>query len=294
MLDSSRVTLVTLNTGGDSGLSIGVSDQWNGKFSYFDGSLDDIRIFNRTLSEGEVRSLYDFESLTAHGSPRTAKAIAQIVNGFVVGATVTDGGSGYTNVPMVSISGGGGSGATARATVVNGAVTSITIQNPGSGYSSVPTLTIAPPPFPPRKAIAIAQIVNGFVVGSNVTDGGFGYQEPPAVVLIGGGGSGAKAVATVVNGVVTAVSVTNPGTGYTSAPIVRIASPPFSSSLSVEVSQVKVTLKVVLGRKYQIESTADMVNWTPTGPSFFADDEELIQEFPVDTVGRFFRINQVL
>jgi hypothetical protein len=226
-------------------------------------------------------------------NPRMATGMAQVVNGFVVGASVTDGGSGYTNAPVVTISGGGGTGATARATVVNGAVTAITIQNPGSGYSSVPTLTIAPPPFPPRKATAIAQIVNGFVVGSNVTDGGFGYQEPPAVLVTGGGGGGAKAEATVINGVVTAITITNPGSGYTSPPNLRIASPPFSPSLSVEVSQVKVTLKVVLGRKYQIESTADMANWSPAGPSFVAEDEELIQEFPVDTVGRFFRINQV-
>ena len=113
------------------------------------------------------------------------------------------------------------------------------------------------------------------------------------MVLTGGGGTGAKAVATVVNGVVTAVTITTPGTGYTSAPNIRIASPPFSPSLSVEVSRVKVGLKVVLGRKYQIESTADMVNWSPTGPSFVAEDEELIQEFMVDTVGRFFRINQL-
>jgi hypothetical protein len=255
----------------------------------FAGLLDDSRIYSRALSPGELAQLYS----SFGSSTFVAKGTVQVVNGFVVGATVADGGSGYTNAPVVTISGGGGTGATARATVVNGIVTAITIQNPGSGYSSVPTLTIAPPPFPPRKATAVAQIVNGFVVGSNVTDGGFGYQAPPAVVLIGGGGSGAKAVATVVNGVVTAVSMTNPGNGYTSAPIVRIASPPFSPSLSVEVSQVKVTLKVVLGRKYQIESTSDMANWSPTGPSFVAEDEELIQEFPVDTVGRFFRINQV-
>jgi len=226
-------------------------------------------------------------------NPRIATGIAQVVNGFVVGALVTDGGSGYTNTPLVTISGGGGAGATARATVVNGVVTALTIQNPGSGYSSAPALTIAPPQFPPRKALAIAQIVNGFVVGANLTDGGFGYQESPAVFLTGGGGTGAKAIATVVNGVVTAITITTPGTGYTSAPNIRIASPPFSPSLSVEVSRVKVGLKVVLGRKYQIESTSDMVSWSPTGPSFVAEDEELIQEFPVDTVGRFFRIHQV-
>lgn len=293
VLESSRVTLVTLNTGGNSGLSIGVSDQWNGRFSYFDGSLDDIRLFNRTLSDGEVRALYDFESLTAHESPRTAKAITQIVNGFVVGATVTDAGSGYISVPIVSISGGGGSGATARATMVDGRIAAITIQNPGSGYTSAPVVMIAPPPFPPRKAVAVAQVVNGFVVGAAISDSGFGYQEPPAVLLTGGGGTGAKAVAIVANGVVTAIQITNPGTGYTSVPTVRVASPPFAPSLSVEVSQVKVRLQMGLGRRYQIESTADMVTWTPTGQPFVAEEEESVQEFPVSVTGQFFRIRQV-
>jgi hypothetical protein len=226
-------------------------------------------------------------------NPRIAAGTLQIVNGFVVGATVTDGGFGYTIAPAITISGGGGTGATARATVVNGIVNAITIQNPGSGYTSIPNLTIAPPPFPPRKAEAVAQIVNGFVVGANITYGGFGYQEPPTVLLIGGGGTGAKAVASVINGVVTSINITNPGTGYTSAPTFRIGSPPFAPSLSVEVSSVRVSLKIVLGWKYQIESTADMVTWVPVGIAFLAEDEELIREFPVDNAGRFFRINQV-
>jgi hypothetical protein len=226
-------------------------------------------------------------------NPRIAAGTLQIVNGFVVGATVTDGGFGYTIAPAITISGGGGTGATARATVVNGIVNAITIQNPGSGYTSIPNLTIAPPPFPPRKAEAVAQIVNGFVVGADITYGGFGYQEPPTVLLIGGGGTGAKAVASVINGVVTSINITNPGTGYTSAPTFRIGSPPFAPSLSVEVSSVRVSLKIVLGWKYQIESTADMVTWVPVGIAFLAEDEELIREFPVDNAGRFFRINQV-
>lgn len=235
-----------------------------------------------------------FQLMDANGSnPRIATGTLQIVNGFVVGATVTDGGSGYLVAPVITVSGGGGTGATARATVVNGTITAITIQDPGSGYTSIPSLTIAPPPFPPRKAEAVAQTVNGFVVGASITDGGFGYQEPPTVLLIGGGGTGAKAVASVINGVVTAVNIANPGTGYTSAPTVRIASPPFAPSLSVEVSRVRVTIKIVLGRKYQIESTADMVTWVPVGPAFLAEDEELVEEFPVDSRGRFFRINQV-
>jgi hypothetical protein len=56
---------------------------------------------------------------------------------------VTAGGSAYSTVPTVSITGGGGYGATAQATISAGAVTAITILNPGRGYTSNPTVTIS-------------------------------------------------------------------------------------------------------------------------------------------------------
>lgn len=49
---------------------------------------------------------------------------------------VTNGGSGYTSVPMVTFSGGGGTGASAYATISNGKVVSITTINKGKNYIS--------------------------------------------------------------------------------------------------------------------------------------------------------------
>lgn len=51
-------------------------------------------------------------------------------------------GAGYVSQPVVSITGGGGSGASAIATVANGTVTGFIITNPGSGYTGVPTVTL--------------------------------------------------------------------------------------------------------------------------------------------------------
>ena len=51
-------------------------------------------------------------------------------------------GSEYTFPPTVTISGGGGQGATARAFIGQGKVTKIEILNPGTGYISQPTVTI--------------------------------------------------------------------------------------------------------------------------------------------------------
>ena len=286
----SRNVYASLDTKIICGLEIGM---WSSLQFPFKGAIDDVRIYNRALSDGEVKALYDYESIPQSLNPRTATVTAQVVNGFMVGATITDGGYGYVSNPVVAIIGGGGTGAKATATQFNGVVTSITITNPGSGYTSAPTITISPPPFPPRKATSTAQVVNGFVVGTKITDGGFGYDSPPAVLIVGGGGSGAVAVASVANGVVTAITITNPGTGYTSAPLIRIASPPFAPKLGIETSKVFVRMSVVLGRKYQLEASTDLNSWTTTGPAFIAQDEELVQEFDVNQVGRYFRINQV-
>jgi hypothetical protein len=78
-----------------------------------------------------------------------ATATANTIVGFVIGATITNGGSGYTTAPEVTIT-GAGSGATATATLTNGVVTGITINSAGSGYSGAVTISIAPPVIPFR------------------------------------------------------------------------------------------------------------------------------------------------
>ncbi len=59
-----------------------------------------------------------------------------------LGIRVTNGGSGYTSAPTVTITGGGGSGATATATISGGQVTAVTVTNQGSGYTSLPSVTL--------------------------------------------------------------------------------------------------------------------------------------------------------
>ena len=82
----------------------------------------------------------------------TYRAGSTVINGvpsadpasrYVAGIALTNGGSGYTSAPAVTISGGGGSGATANATVAGGVVTSLVIANPGSGFTSAPTVAFS-------------------------------------------------------------------------------------------------------------------------------------------------------
>ena len=90
---------------------------------------------------------------------RTATATPTVANGFVIAITVTDGGSGYTNAPTVTISGGGGSGAIAVATVSNGAVDKIIVQNAGNGYSGNLSVIIAAPPSPSKPRMNLIKAV---------------------------------------------------------------------------------------------------------------------------------------
>jgi hypothetical protein len=143
---------------------------------FFNGAIDDVRIYNRALSSNEVAQLYAIEE---YCSPHAAQATAQVVNGFVVGATITDTGCGYTNPPVVLIEGGGGSGATATATLQNGVVVGINIVNPGSGYTNLPAIEIASPPFVPTLTIG----VNSVYVTSHVVLG-LNYQIESSTDLV--------------------------------------------------------------------------------------------------------------
>ncbi|HVU99888.1 MAG TPA: hypothetical protein VHH88_00910, partial [Verrucomicrobiae bacterium] len=93
---------------------------------------------------------FKFALVTSTNFARQATGVANMgglpPNQFVSSCSVTYGGNGYASVPAVTISGGGGSGATAQANLSGGSVVSITVLTPGSGYSSAPAITIAPPP----------------------------------------------------------------------------------------------------------------------------------------------------
>lgn len=223
--------------------------------------------------------------------PIPAQAAPQVVNGFIVGGVISAGGSGYLTAPEVLFSDPTGTGAKATAIVVNGSVTGIHIVNPGANYSPMANLTIAPPPSPPRAATAFAQWgTSGHISGVIVTEGGSGYTTVPGVQLIGGGGTGATAVATVVNGVVTAITLRNPGTGYSSAPTVKIALPPVDPTLAVAVSRVRLDLHLIMGARYQLQSSTDLSHWVAEGVPFVAVDGRLDREFSVGSVPQYYRV----
>lgn len=145
----------------------------------------------------------------------------------------------------------------------------------------------------PHRAIARATLANGFLVGSTLLDPGCGYTNAPLVVISGGGGFGAGARATIANGKVSSLVITNAGCCYSSLPKIEFASPPFVPELNIAVSKVKLFQKVVLGRRYVLESSFDGVSWSWFGTPFTAQSERLVTEADVDTSGRLYRIREL-
>jgi hypothetical protein len=153
-------------------------------------------------------------------------------------------------------------------------------------------LALPRPPIP-TTASASAQIVNGFIVGLNIIDGGEGYDVPPTVTITGGGGSGATATAQISRGVVTNFTMISAGSGYTSQPTFTIDPPPFLPKLSIAPSRVNVVLQVVPGKRYQLESSDDLPNFSPIGSPFTAPSNTITNEFTLSETGQFFRIQEV-
>ena len=64
--------------------------------------------------------------------------------------------------------------------------------------------------------------------------------------------------------------------------------------MSIGFSAIKVTQHLMLGMNYLLQSSPDLVNWTPTGPSFTATNETIVSEFEINLTNRYFRILSTL
>ena len=139
------------------------------------------------------------------------------VNGSLFSVDVTNGGTGYTTQPLVSIVGGGGFGATATAVITNGVVSKILVETPGEGYTSSPTVSISGGNG--TGATATAE-VRGPIQSIAITASGSGYTSSPNIKL--NSGEGAVAQPIIINGRIVSIAIIASGNGYTSPPRVVI------------------------------------------------------------------------
>jgi hypothetical protein len=161
------------------------------------------------------------------GAHAKTSATAVTANGLTSASfTIISGTKTYVVAPTVTISGGGGMGATATALLSSGLVTGIQMVNNGTGYTTAPTLTFS---GGTQLVLGTAPTAvgnsNHFCVTSiAVAAPGSGYTTPPAVTVLTPVG-GTPATATAVLGGLTSASftITSGTKTYTTAPTVTIS-----------------------------------------------------------------------
>ncbi len=208
-------------------------------------------------------------------SSRPALVSLSIVNGFVVGASVLDGGCGYAAVPAFTFVGTNQAPPKGYIQITNGSVASVVITNPGFACASNMQMLIQPPIYSTMTylhiqtnapgAAATPQVTNGFIVGATVTGSSSGYPTPPAVNFIDASGVGASAIAQINSaGSVTNIYITNPGFGYTTNTVISITANLPSDAI------IPGATDLMVGHSYQLQTALKVANWSTSGTAFTA------------------------
>ncbi len=200
-----------------------------------------------------------------YGQALATAKVDDEASGQISKIDLDSGGFGYLVLnPLVTILGGGGSGATAHAEVTGDNVDKFVVDNPGSGYLNPPVITFTGGGSS-QTAQTQAIIKNGEVVAIRILNGGSGYQRTPQAA-ISGGTRGPKTRSAVLgkvfiaNGSVYYVKVTDGGKGYVDplTVIVEAGAPatnnipiwaPAGSLWSTTRDMIKLA-QVALGDKY--------------------------------------------
>ena len=66
-----------------------------------------------------------------------------------------------------------------------------------------------------------------------------------------------------------------------------------SPRVGIAISRVNVVMEVVIGLKYQLETSNDLIHFSAVGAPFVADASTITQEFSVTEVGRYFRTQEI-
>ena len=97
---------------------------------------------------------------------------------------LTNAGAGYTQAPLVTISGGGGVGAAATAAVEqsNFGIVDFTITNNGVGYAATPTVSIVGASTSPAAA-EVNLLADNTISDILIKNAGIGYTQSPTVTI---------------------------------------------------------------------------------------------------------------
>jgi len=170
---------------------------WDGTNVVSIGSVGTIAVTNAGTGYTSAPSV----SISAPNDVNGVQATAQVsLTGTTVSAiSLTNAGSGYTGPVTVTLTGGGGSGATAVASYISFATGTafVNIQSGGTGYTTPSTIVVGITGGGGSGAAATAVVAGNVIIQIVMTNLGTGYTSPPTIAITGGGGSGAIATATV-------------------------------------------------------------------------------------------------
>jgi hypothetical protein len=176
------------------------------------------------------------------------------LTGTVVGALVTNGGTGYTNgiyppaaqlgtlaAPKATVAAGGGTNLALLNVIVGGVInTTVTITAGGKNYLYPPTLIIDQPPVGGVPASAVCTISGGAINAVTVTNAGAGYSAVPKITIMndprdttGTGGVLTVNATLAQSGAISALTSADPGAAYTSVPAISFT--PASTSAATAI-----------------------------------------------------------
>ncbi len=174
---------------------LGIGSTALAETTVFDGGVRYVTITNRGTG---YTSTPDIIFSKAPDDGLTAVGIATMITGLidycetntdrsrVQGVRITNTGYGYTSDPLVTTSGGGGSGFVGTAVTGNGVVGIITVTDGGSGYFGLPAVTFSAPVGSGTSAIAEVVVSSaGTITSIQILDAGAGYAKtnPPTITI---------------------------------------------------------------------------------------------------------------
>ena len=240
-LGVSTVTVVNAGTGYTSSPTLALTPTVTG-FAATVGlgvTSTDIIIFGGSGYGGAPNVTFSMPSIGINSATGTFTGIG--AGGVLEDFIITNRGSGYINIPTVTVTGGGGVGA--GVTITKMVVTDVTVNNTGFGASLVPTPQIL------ATVGSGASVTVSMGIGKvDVVGFGSGYNIAPGIAvtavdgLTGSGGS----VTAGLGVTFTNVTITNPGFGYSSIPTVTVSSPvgvasTAIGSVGVGITQIRIS-----------------------------------------------------
>ena len=173
---------------------------------------------------------YTNSLLVSRADTGTQRNAVAVQSGTLTGVTLTANGSGYTAVPLVSVSApqtAGGIQAVVTARLSGGGVTGATVSGGGSGYSgTVPVTFTAPQVAGGVTAAGHATLTGGAVTGIVIDTAGSGYTSAPTATIGGNGNGASVGTVSISTSSIAGLTIATAGTGYSAAPTITIAPPP--------------------------------------------------------------------